>query len=86
MFQLVQRAQVVGSIPAGSGSILSWRLVISMVILSVVSFWQKNVHKYLLNVLRTKPVQEKCVGKEVTEPLNSKPTNHKIHSDKSAHP
>ena len=26
---------------------------------SVVSFWQKNVHKYLLTAWRTKPVQEK---------------------------
>ena len=28
-----------------------------------VSFWHKNVHKYWLTTLRTKPAQEKCVGK-----------------------
>ena len=47
--------QLAGLIPSRSGNILSWGLIIfSMVIFSptdsraVVSFWQKNVHKYWL--------------------------------------
>ena len=49
-----------GSIPARSGNILPWRLrnifyghsVFSAKLRrAVVSFWQKNVHKYLVNSL-----------------------------------
>ena len=34
---------------------------------AIVSFWQKNVHKYRLIALRTKPAQEKVwLGKLTT--------------------
>ena len=43
--------EVAGSIPAGSGSILLWRLIGHSVLSAdrrrtVVSFWQKSVHKH----------------------------------------
>ena len=55
--------KVAGSIPAGSGNILSWRLIIKYFLRSFsgfrcFSFWQNNLHKHWLTAWRTKPAQE----------------------------
>ena len=62
--------QVACSIPAGSGNILSLRLIMKYFLQSfspfhcfkkaVVIFWRKNVYKYRLTTWRTEPAQEKC--------------------------
>ena len=61
---------VAGSISAGSGNILSWRLIMNIFNCHSVpsadsrraffSFWRKNVHKHWLTAQRTKPYK-KCV-------------------------
>ena len=67
--QSASRLTGCGSISAGSGNILLWRLTIKYFLHSfpsadlrrpVVSFLQKNVHKYCLTAYRTKPTQEAC--------------------------
>ena len=62
--------EVIGSIPAKSGNILSWRWIMKYFLqsfspadsrraVSVVSVWRKNVYRYWLTIYRTKPAQEK---------------------------
>ena len=65
-----------GLIYAGYCNILSWRLIWNIFWghsfpsadsrRAVVSFWWKNVHKYWLTALRTKPAQEKVWSGELT--------------------
>ena len=65
---LIGDQEVTSSIPAGSGKILLWRLIMKYFLLSfsstdsrraVVSFWPEDVHKYWLTASRTKLAQEK---------------------------
>ena len=82
--------EIAGSIPAGSGNILSCRLITKYFLRSfssfcwfraAVSFWRKNVHKYGLTAIGLSVSRKTCVKvnwhdlNSVDKAVNSKLTN-----------